>query len=48
MMIMMEAEGNDDENLPVHNDWSPQYVSQTEHVKLLQTLPGLAGERQEA
>ena len=30
--------GNDDddeENLPVHNDWSPQYMGQTEHVKLL-------------
>ena len=47
-MIMMEAERYDDENLPVHNDWSPQYMGQTEHVKLLQTLPGLTGERQEA
>ena len=26
---------NDEENLPVHNDWSPQYMGQTEHVKLL-------------
>ena len=35
------------ENLPVHNDWSPQYVGQAEHVELLQTLPGLTGQRQQ-
>ena len=36
------------ENLPVHNDWSPQYVGQAEHVELLQTLSWLTGERQKS
>ena len=35
-------------NLPVHNDWSPEHVGQTEDVQLLQTLPGLTGQRQQA
>ena len=30
-------------DLPVHNDWSPQDMSQTEDMELLQTLPWLTG-----
>ena len=35
-------------HLPVHDDGPPEDVSQAEHVQLLQTLPLLAGQGQQA